>query len=139
MSTMKKVDTIKMERSAPARRVKRRHSSEFKARVLAECAVRGASVAGVALAHSVNANLVRKWIVAKRRALAPTVSTTSLLPVRITAEEMTSVATPNHKGTRSLSEAIAIEIAGARIRVGADFDASVLGAVLRVVRDTLLR
>ena len=63
---MKKVDTIEMERTesgAAARRVRRRHSPEFKARVVDACQVRGASVAGVALAHGVNANLVRKWII----------------------------------------------------------------------------
>jgi transposase len=139
VSTMKKVDAIKMERSAPTRRIKRRHSAEFKARVLSECAARGASVAGVALAHGVNANLVRKWIVAKHRALAPTVSTTALLPVRVTTEEAAVVTIPNRSGVGRPSEAIEIEIAGARIRVRADFDANVLGAVLRVVRDSLSR
>ena len=135
---MKKVDTIRVERSGPTRRVKRRHSAEFKARVLAECAARGASVAGVALAHGVNANLVRKWIVTKRRTLAPT-STTPLLPVRITTEELTPVAIPQRSGVVRPGEAIDIELAGARIRVRADFDATVLGVVLRVVRDSLLR
>jgi transposase len=135
---MKKVDTIRMERAAPARRVKRRHSAEFKARVLTECAVRGASVAGVALAHGVNANLVRKWIVAQRRASAPT-STPPLLPVVITTESMTTLTQPKRSGSVRPSEAIEIELGGARIRVGAEFDANVLSAVLRVVRDSLLR
>ena len=40
---------------------RRRHSSELKALVLAACAERGASVARVALAHGLNANLVHKW------------------------------------------------------------------------------
>lgn len=141
MSTMKKVDTIRMagtERNAPTRRVKRRHSTEFKACVLAECEVRGASVAGVALAHGVNANLVRKWIVMKRRALAPT-RTTSLLPVVITtAAGAQSTIARRNPGVRQ-SEAIEIDLAGARIRVRADFDTVALRDVLRVVRDTLLR
>lgn len=42
-----------------ARRV---HRAEFKAKVLAECRVPGASVAAVALANGLNANLVRKWM-----------------------------------------------------------------------------
>ena len=42
-------------------RARRRHSAEFKRQVLAECARPGASVAGVALAHRINANLVQKW------------------------------------------------------------------------------
>ena len=44
-------------RSAP----RRRHSAEFKAKVLAACDEPGASISGVALAHGLNANLVRKW------------------------------------------------------------------------------
>ena len=136
---MKKVDTIRMERSAPAPRVKRRHSAEFKARILTECAARGASVAGVALAHGVNANLVRKWIVTKRRALAPTMSATTLLPVRMATEEVTALTIPKRSGVARPGEAIEIELAGARIRVRADFDADVLSAVLRIVRDSLQR
>jgi transposase len=46
---------------AQASRVRRRHSAEFKQRVLAECDRPGASVAAVALSHGVNANLVHKW------------------------------------------------------------------------------
>lgn len=45
----------------PSSGPRRRHSSELKARVLAACAEPGASISGVALAHGLNANLVRKW------------------------------------------------------------------------------
>lgn len=40
---------------------RRRHSEELKAQVVAECAQPGASVAAVALAHGLNANVVHKW------------------------------------------------------------------------------
>lgn len=40
---------------------RRRHSRELKAQILAECAEPGASVASVALAHGINANIVHKW------------------------------------------------------------------------------
>jgi len=40
---------------------RRRHSAELKAKVLAACAESGASISGVALAHGLNTNLVRKW------------------------------------------------------------------------------
>lgn len=42
-------------------RGRRRHDRELKRQVLAECAEPGASVARVALAHGLNANLVHKW------------------------------------------------------------------------------
>ena len=44
-------------KSAP----RRRHGAEFKAKVLAACDEPGASISGVALAHGLNANLVRQW------------------------------------------------------------------------------
>lgn len=40
---------------------RRRHSDELKAQVLAACDEAGASVAAVAQAHNLNANLVHKW------------------------------------------------------------------------------
>jgi transposase len=40
---------------------RRRHDAELKRQVLDACAQPGASVAQVALAHSLNANLVHKW------------------------------------------------------------------------------
>lgn len=40
---------------------RRRHSKELKAQVLAACGEPGASVAAVAQAHGLNANLVHKW------------------------------------------------------------------------------
>lgn len=40
---------------------RRRHRPEFKRQILTECARPGASVARVALAHGLNANLVHKW------------------------------------------------------------------------------
>jgi len=43
-------------------RRRRRHSDEFKARVVAACRQPGVSIASVALAHELNANLLRRWI-----------------------------------------------------------------------------
>lgn len=45
----------------PKRAPRRRHARELKAQVLRECNHAGASVAAVALAHGLNANLVHKW------------------------------------------------------------------------------
>jgi len=44
---------------------RRVHGAEFKAQVLAECQRPGASVAAVALAHGLNVNLVRKWLIGR--------------------------------------------------------------------------
>lgn len=45
------------------RRRRRRHSAEYKASVIAECMKPGVSMAAVALAHSLNANMLRKWVI----------------------------------------------------------------------------
>ena len=42
-------------------RERRKHDAQLKARVVAECAAPGASVAGVALEYGLNANLVHRW------------------------------------------------------------------------------
>ena len=52
-----------MANEAIAQRPKRRYySPELKTQVVAQCQVSGASVAGVALAHGINANIVHRWL-----------------------------------------------------------------------------
>jgi transposase len=53
------------------RRRRRRHSSEFKAAVIQECMRAGVSIAAVALAHGLNANMLRKWVIDAESALSP--------------------------------------------------------------------
>jgi transposase len=44
-----------------SRKRRRRYSAELKAQVMAECEAPGASVARVAMAHGINANVVHRW------------------------------------------------------------------------------
>jgi transposase len=65
------------------RRRRRQHSAEFKARVVAACRRPGVSIAAVALEHRLNANLLRRWVVAAER--TPVVNplpTSSVAPAR---------------------------------------------------------
>lgn len=55
-----------------APRKRRRFTAAFKARIVEACQQSGASVAGIALEHSLNANLVHKWIRAARQQEAVT-------------------------------------------------------------------
>jgi transposase-like protein len=59
------------------RRRRRRHSAEFKTSVIRECMRPGVSVAAVALSHSLNANMLRKWVIDAEQAemRTPAVST----------------------------------------------------------------
>lgn len=53
------------------RRTHRRHSAEFKVQVVRACRQPGVSIASVALANGLNANMLRRWVVEAERA-APT-------------------------------------------------------------------
>ena len=59
---------------------KRRYTAAFKAWIVEQCLRPGVSLAGIALANGLNANLVRKWV--GNRAGVPA-APAQLLPVRI--------------------------------------------------------
>ena len=78
---------------------RRRHSAELKAKVLAACAEPGASISGVALAHSLNANLVRKWRSGRGTkrsgmAITPAASNAATLALSGAAPEFVAVEMP---------------------------------------------
>jgi transposase len=64
------------------------HSAEFKAQVLVECEEPGASVAAIALAHGLNVNLLRKWLVGRG------IKRTGLCAPRTVCSEQVSAAAP---------------------------------------------
>jgi len=72
VSTMKIVDANSGPPGAPFRvRVnrtgRRTYSREYKLEIVQQCSGGRSSVAGIALAHGINANLVRRWIVQRKR------------------------------------------------------------------------
>jgi transposase-like protein len=58
---MKMMHTMSSEALAPMPK-RRLYSPELKRQVVAETHVRGASVAGVALSHGINDNIVHRWL-----------------------------------------------------------------------------
>lgn len=70
-------------------RKRRRHSAELKAQILTECAAPGASVAKVAMAHGINANIVHGWRKLAREAGAVTVSQ-QFVPVAVATSAVPS-------------------------------------------------
>lgn len=56
-----------MDKNVVIKRVRRSYSKQFKSEVIAQCLAGGKSVAGVALEHGLNTNVVHKW---RRRAQA---------------------------------------------------------------------
>jgi len=113
----------------PGSNGRRTYSLAAKRALVQLCDRPGISVAGMALAHGINANLLRRWMV--QYSSTPTVSAdktpitsgTALLPVKTTrpAAARPSV---NSEGF------IEISFMGATIRVRGAVDARVLGVVL---------
>lgn len=147
VSTMKIVDTKKSALKTGStlgvrvnRTGRRTYPPEYKRGVVEQCTEPGVSVAGVALAHGINANLVRRWIVRQRRAMSGTTaeSPAALLPVsvqRVSAapeafdNEVASTSTKPRRG----GAGIEIELYGARIHLHGGVDTQALHALLDVL------
>lgn len=78
---------------------KRRYDPQAKRALIQACLEPGISLAGLALAHGVNANLLRKWVVTHQRHVPREVDVTSpaasvFVPVIVGAQEPTSMRGP---------------------------------------------
>ena len=148
VSTMKMVDT-KTEalraRSASGVRVnrtgRRTYTPQYKRDVVKHCSEPGVSVAGVALAHGINANLLRRWIVQHRRASGGRLAKpqVALLPLTIEAAmsvqdtaAVTTVDAPR-KPRAASTASIEVELYGARIHLRGGVDAQALCTLLDVL------
>jgi len=76
------------------KRIRRDYSPELKARILGECALPGASVAKVAMAHGINANLVHTWRKLVREDTLKPAEVTRFVPIAIEAESAAPPAPP---------------------------------------------
>ena len=77
---MKIMHTMAREALAPAPK-RRSYSPELKSQVVAQTQVPGASVAGVALSHGINANIVHRWL--RERAGQPSVAQTGFVALSL--------------------------------------------------------
>lgn len=79
--------------------LRRRYSLEFKRRVVQESMVPGASIAGVAMAHGLNANQLHNWRWQYRRGdFDQLANTPTLLPIHITGALTTPALTDGNTG-----------------------------------------
>ena len=76
-------------------RRRRHYSAELKEQILLECAQPGASVAKIAMAHGINANIVHGWRKLAREVIVPSLPARSFLPVTVAAENRP--AAPGHQ------------------------------------------
>ena len=135
---------------------RRQHEKSFKAELVEQCLVPGASVAAVALAGGVNANLLFKWrrdhLRSKRLSGAASSSSTVLVPVQVTtgmdtgvghsqpsapspASALAPMAVVTRRAAR-VAGTIELDIAGAVLRLRGPVDEASLCSVLRALRQS---
>ena len=128
-----------MDTCTQAITTKRQYRSlEQKLRIVQEALAEGASVARVARANGVNANLVFNWCRKYRAGRLGSGSAAKLLPVRVRAEGSRVLPTPlcEARGLQiSSSGTIHIQLRHAQVRVEGSADP----AVLRVLLECLQR
>lgn len=116
------------EVAAPARR---HHDRAFKARLVEQSLQPGASVAAIALANGINANMLFKW---RRERHREETTPAVLLPVHVMSgadsRELIAAARPKATGV------IELEIAGAQLRLRGAVDEASLCSVLRALRQS---
>ncbi len=133
---------------------RRQHERSFKAELVAQCLVPGASVAAVALAGGVNANLLFKWrrdhlramrAMRAMRASGAASSSAVLIPVQVAPDvasgsqllppTSTATAVLVSRSTRNAG-VIELDVAGAQLRLRGPVDEGSLCSVLRALRNS---
>ena len=133
---------------------RRQHEKSFKAELVEQCMVPGASVAAVALAGGINANLLFKWrrdhLRLQRLSSAASSSSVVLVPVHVVAAmdadaghsqssapspASTALAVSPQRSVRTTG-IIELDIAGAQLRLRGPVDEASLCSVLRALRQS---
>ena len=123
----------------PLKATKRRHSAAFKRKLVKLTEEAGASVAAIALAHGINANLLFKWrrAQATRPARRKPAAQAVLLPVTMdplpAASAVIDLPTPAVRAPATGS--IEIDFGGARVRLRGSVDPDSVRCVLQALRD----
>ena len=129
------------DQTSGSTRGRRNHDQGFKDDLVAQSLVAGASVSAIAMKGGINANLLFKWRREHVNAMvrsAPAAAT--LLPVCLvpdvtpTAQAKALVVSGANRNARA--GVIEVEIAGAQLRLRGDVDETMLGCVLRALRQS---
>ena len=127
-----------MDTCTQAITTKRQYRSlEQKLRIVQEALTEGASVARVARAHGVNANLVFNWCRKYQAGRLGSGSEAKLLPVRVSAESAGALPEPLCEPRAvqiSSSGTIHIQLRHAQVRVEGNADPAVLRVLLECLR-----
>ncbi|MFG6490582.1 IS66-like element accessory protein TnpA [Roseateles sp. BYS78W] len=120
-----------MDQAAPGRR-RRVHSAEFKAQAVQASQQPGVSMAAVAMAHGINANLLRRWVHERAQPPADT-ATVSANPVGFIA---LPTPTPSEPPAPS-AEPIRIEVRRGSTTVAVTWPAGAADACAAWMRELL--
>ena len=97
--------------TSTGRRRRRTHSAEFKAKVIAACHQPGVSIAAVALANGLNANLLRRWVVSEERAQPATaMEAVRVSPARVEVDSRAFIPLQLERPEVSNKQEISIEL-----------------------------
>jgi transposase len=121
---------------------RREYSGEFKSSVLEQCRRPGASVAGVALGHGLNPNMVHRWLreERQRQVLAPggcAFVPVSIPPVQAIAAERCEPALAAPASTSDPDPSIRIEIQRGGTRVSVQWPVSAAQQCAQLLGDWL--
>lgn len=116
----------------PGRRRRRQHSVQFKAEAVAAARQPGVSIASTALARSINANLLRRWVVEAERAEA--VSTVPRVLSAPRAESFVALAMP---AKASESAPIRVEVRRGSLTVSVQWPSSAMHECAIWLREVL--
>ena len=131
------------DQTSGSTRGRRNHDKGFKDDLVAQSLVPGASVSAIAMKGGINANLLFKWRREHVRAMAEAApAAATLLPVCVIPDvDATPTSRPSapvgpsvNRGARS--GVIEVEIAGALLRLRGAIDETMLGSVLRALRQS---
>lgn len=126
-------DGVAGERAVIHSKNQRRWSEEERRQIVGETLAPGASVARVARAHGVNANMVFTW---RKQYRSSQPNAAVLLPVKITQPGepvRTATAGPSAVDRKSRSGIIHVTIGKAQVRIEGDVDRETLRLVLKSV------
>jgi transposase len=112
------------------RRRRRTHSAQFKAKVVSACRQPGVSIAAVALANGLNANLLRRWVVTEEQTPPGTPTETAhAAPLPLpSVENRTFIPVQLERSTAATSQEITIELRRGATVVKVDWPLAVVSA-----------
>ena len=116
----------------PGRRRRRRHSVQFKAEAVAAARQPGVSIAAAAMSRSLNANLLRRWVVQAERA-----ETASIVPKALStprAESFVQLPMPTRS---SESPPIRVEVRRGSLTVSVQWPSSAMHECAIWLREVL--